>query len=104
MSVVQSLSASILTEVLLGFLVSLVDLTAATTGPLQAVEISPQTEPIRNKRTNPPYDKDACPDQSHWIFIGVLVGLGTGIFILWLLNCFHLPPRDTEERSTKSIA
>lgn len=35
---------------------------------------------------------DNCPDQAHWIFIGVIVGLSSGIFLLYLLNCFRLTP------------
>lgn len=32
-----------------------------------------------------------CPDQTQWIFCGVLVGLVIGIAFLWTINCFNLP-------------
>lgn len=31
-----------------------------------------------------------CPDRAEWIFIGILVGLVTGVIVLWFFNCFRL--------------
>lgn len=44
---------------------------------------------LNNRYLKP--DQADCPDQAHWIFIGVVVGLILGLFVLWLLNCFRLP-------------
>lgn len=103
MTDLQSLpSPTTTTKILFGLLLSLVIPT--TTDELYQASALPNQKVISAKRTDPPYDKDNCTDQSPYIFIGVLVGLGTGILVLWLLNCFNLPARETEERSIKTIA
>jgi len=45
-----------------------------------------------------------CPDQSHWIFIGVLCGLVIGIAILWFFNCFRLSGVADEQVKSTSEA
>lgn len=47
-----------------------------------------ETQNLTNRQTSD-QDND-CPDQAHWIFIGVLVGLVIGAFLLWLFNCFKI--------------
>lgn len=44
-----------------------------------------------------------CSDQAHWIFVGVLLGLSCGIFLLYLLNCFRLNPRPVENTLSVSV-
>lgn len=85
------------------FISTIVKSTTILAGDLLQPSNLSTKRPRPSHRADPPYDKDACPNQSHWIFFGVLVGLGTGILVLWLLNCFHLPARDTEERSNNSV-
>lgn len=46
-----------------------------------------------------PFNRTDCPDQSHWIFTGVLAGLVIGLVVLWLFNCFKLTPADEEPQS-----
>lgn len=47
--------------------------------------------------------KGNCPTQLSWIFVGVLVGLVVGIFVLWLFNCFNIQtPADQESSVTNN--
>lgn len=47
-------------------------------------------------------DNISCPDQSHWIFIGIICGLAIGLFLLWLFNCFHVKTTVTQSRSDEN--
>lgn len=71
----------------------IIDSTAKETDTL----VSNYTEGTRTKSQSK--DNINCPDQSHWIFIGVLVGLAIGLLLLWLFNCFHVANTVTETPS-----
>lgn len=43
-----------------------------------------------------------CPDQTEWIFAGVLFGLVSGTGVLWLLNCFNISEPGQGQESTIS--
>lgn len=56
--------------------------------------------PLSENNKDNPID---CPDQAHWIFLGILIGLATALFILWLLNCFHFPLNTEVIRSNTQL-
>lgn len=47
---------------------------------------------------------DDCPNQAHWIFIGVLVGLISGILLLWAFNCFRMTTQPASSNAGSGTA